>query len=941
MSEAAGGEELPAAGIGELGGRQAWGGVALQEPLLGLVRQALRALDAEGSSLTGVRLGDCPLDRNEHSATSLAELLARIRSVLMLLGRMAPSWQEIAPCQIARFLVTQELQLQEELAAPAPYASSASEDSRSGCCSVMSRGAARRLRTICCEALGAAHDQLALVHQQPAYESRVKALEQAAEAVGRLQLLTTLVPAVFGAGATGVGSDHLSRLAVLVRRELGSLRPAAYVAGLESVDLLLMRLLRHLVQSLEGRGAGMESCPKLMQDSINLGMQRQTLWQECVVDADSRCDLSRSFLEELSGSLTTLRAEWRALSAKQGLRYLCGWHCAWVSRLSTAALICADVPRYDLLEAWRTLLCWQFEHSEPLRLPDLQLFEEVCSALVSGVAGTGPGDPGMMPTGMTAGAEALEARLAASLCVRELGSGVVPEQVPVSLARNIRALLTAGAEIRANREQPVAGRHLLVELRLLTAGARALGVYRVEALSRALAEVHLMLAGAGDMVLEPDRLDLLAQAHSRLCNCLNCAAAHQEVPDCRELIARLYGWLDEGGTGVASQGRQGPVQTIGTVPDVAKSPIDSFQREAVALMETIDHRIAELTGAPAVDPETDPEIPLCPQLLSLLHTLKGTALQFDCVAIADSCHRLEQLFLHKPGPEAAGLREATLASPELRRCVRDLRGAIDDLGRQQAVASGAPTALPVDDRYSLPVPVRALTRITGLAEHLAHCSRVMLDVLSTMELPDMDPSRVEVLRDLLAEQERHAVHLTEEIVGSRTVCFDRLSTRLQRLAARHANELDRQVWFQVEGAELQMDRLLLERLVAPLEHLLRNAIDHGIEPVNERRAASKPDCGTITLRVAADTGKTPQLRIDLADDGRGIQAGSSDRAAEGEDGLQRLFAVGFSTRAQVTVEGGHGLGLAAVKDAIDALKGTIRISTRPGAGTCFHIALPV
>src|SRR5690606_18599934 len=159
----------------------------------------------------------------------------------------------------------------------------------------------------------------------------------------------------------------------------------------------------------------------------------------------------------------------------------------WVSRLSTAALICADVPRYDLLEAWRTLLCWQFEHSEPLRLPDLQLFEEVCSALGSGVAGTGPGGPGMtlgmptgMPTGMAAGAEALEARLAASLCVRELGSGVVPEQVPVSLARNIRALLTAGAEVKADRGQPVAGRHVLGGRRLLTDGARALRGGRIE-----------------------------------------------------------------------------------------------------------------------------------------------------------------------------------------------------------------------------------------------------------------------------------------------------------------------------------------------------------------------------------------------------------------------------------------------------------------------------
>src|SRR5690606_39659387 len=113
------------------------------------------------------------------------------------------------------------------------------------------------------------------------------------------------------------------------------------------------------------------------------------------------------------------------------------------------------------------------------------------------------------------------------------------------------------------------------------------------------------------------------------------------------------------------------------------------------------------------------------------------------------------------------------------------------------------------------------TRIAALADQLGHCSRAMRDVLSTMETRDDNASRMSLLRDLLAEQDRHAVQLAEEIAGSRTVCFNRLSARLQRLAARHANQLDRQVRFQVQGGEVRMERVLLERLVAPLEHLLR------------------------------------------------------------------------------------------------------------------------
>src|SRR5690606_8226344 len=466
--------------------------------------------------------------------------------------------------------------------------------------------------------------------------------------------------------------------------------------------------------------------------------------------------------------------------AKQGLRYVCGWHCAWVSRLTTAALICADVPRHDLLEAWRRLLCWQFEFSEPLRQHDLQLFAEVCAALEPDVSGTEAHGSGMIVE-----AGVLEVRLAAVLCVCEV-STVVPGQVPVSLAQNIRALLTACADIHACRDMPVStlpGRRLLVELRLLTSGARALGVYRVEALGSALAEVHLMLAGAGDMVLEPDRLELLAAAHLRLCSCLNCAAAHQEVPDCRELIASLYNWLDTGIRELASRSRNAAVRAADRVPEAEQSLVACFQREAVALVEAIDHRIAVLAGPTA----TAAEIPACPQLLSLLHTLKGSALQFDCAVIADLCHGLEQLLLQSSRQEKSAVsRHASPASAELQGYVSQLRDAMDNFGRCQPVDSGTPVALPGDAGHSLPIPAQALTRTAGLAQQLGHGSRAMLDVLSTIEASDNSASGIDLLHDLLGEQERHAVRLQEEIAGSRTVCFDRLSARLQRLAARHA-----------------------------------------------------------------------------------------------------------------------------------------------------------
>ena len=928
MNQGGCGEALPVGGIGETSSPQRWASAPLQKPLLALLQQALRCLDATGSFADAGPDGE---PGGGSSTAGLPVLLARTSSVLTVLGRVTPSWQEMEPAQIARFLLTLQLQLEDGLEV-SPVSSATLVGQQTGYCALTLRQATRRLRSICAERLGVVLDPLESLAQQPTNDRRASVLSRIAEAVGRVRLLNAVAPAAFESGSAGARTRFLSQLtAIMVRRELTGLRFADSVDGQDPVEPVLARLLQQLRGSLQDGWAGSVTHDQLVKDCGIYSAQRRVLLQDRLVPAGRGSELFHCFLEELTAGLGRLRVEWSALSATQGLRYLSGWHCAWVSRLTTAALISGDVPRHNLLEAWRILLWWQFERSEPLRQPDLALFEEVCAALA----------PGSPETGMAADADGLEARLAIALCAREVSTEGVSGQVPVYLAQNIRALLTVCADIRACTDQTgsaVADGRLLVELRLLAAGARVLGVYRVEALSSALAEVHLMLARAGHKVLEPGRLDLLAEAHRLLCSCLNCAAAHQEVPDCRELIATLYGWLDSGITGLAHRSQDDLTQPAGIVCADEKSLADCFQREAVGLVEAIDRGIAALVGSAVAAPD----LPSCPQLLSLLHTLKGSALQFDCTAIADLCHGLEQLLLRKPASDAAGgSRQVDSASAAVLAYADRLREAIDDLGRRQAVDSGAPVALPAGDDPSLPVAAQAMTRIAGLAEQIGHCSRAMLDLLPAIGTPDDSASRMSLLRDLLAEQQRYAVQLAEEIAGSRTVCFDRLSARLQRLAARHANQLDRQVWFQVQGGEVQMDRLLLERLVAPLEHLLRNAIDHGIEPVGERRAASKPDCGSITLRVAADDGQRPQLRIELSDDGRGIEPGNSDPGVAEEERMQRLFAVGFSTRARVTTQGGHGLGLAAVKGAVAALKGSIRVSSRPGAGTCFHIALPV
>ncbi len=167
-----------------------------------------------------------------------------------------------------------------------------------------------------------------------------------------------------------------------------------------------------------------------------------------------------------------------------------------------------------------------------------------------------------------------------------------------------------------------------------------------------------------------------------------------------------------------------------------------------------------------------------------------------------------------------------------------------------------------------------------------------------------------------------------------------------------ARQLGKRARLTIVGESLEVDRDVLEKLDAPLTHLLRNALDHGIEPVAARIAAGKPEEGQ--LRIWA-THRAGMLAIDISEDGAGIdldrvrarlvESGrlSSDAvAALSEQALrEHLFAPGFTTRSEVTEVSGRGVGLDVVRESIERLEGSVRLTTRHGHGTTFHLLVPI
>lgn len=184
---------------------------------------------------------------------------------------------------------------------------------------------------------------------------------------------------------------------------------------------------------------------------------------------------------------------------------------------------------------------------------------------------------------------------------------------------------------------------------------------------------------------------------------------------------------------------------------------------------------------------------------------------------------------------------------------------------------------------------------------------------------------------------------------SRMVPFSRMVPRLRRIVRQIATEVDKQVAFELENVEGELDRSVLERMVAPLEHMLRNAVDHGIESPAERVAAGKPEEGRILLSLKREGG---EVVIRLVDDGRGlnldrirekaIERGlmTADAQLSDQDIMQFILRSGFSTADKVTQISGRGVGMDVVSAEIKQLGGTVFIDSRWGQGTTFTVRLP-
>jgi two-component system chemotaxis sensor kinase CheA len=197
---------------------------------------------------------------------------------------------------------------------------------------------------------------------------------------------------------------------------------------------------------------------------------------------------------------------------------------------------------------------------------------------------------------------------------------------------------------------------------------------------------------------------------------------------------------------------------------------------------------------------------------------------------------------------------------------------------------------------------------------------------------------------------RIAGELQEGVMKIRMVPISQIFSRFPRVVRDLQRDLNKKVNLVIEGEDTELDKTVIDDLLDPIMHCVRNSVDHGIESPEERRKAGKPEEGTVLLK-ASNEGN--MIIIDIADDGAGIDVAKvrqkaidkglihPDKVLTDQEAFNLIFLAGFSTSDKITNVSGRGVGLDVVRTMIDKLNGTVSVSSERGKGSKFSIRLPL
>ncbi len=392
------------------------------------------------------------------------------------------------------------------------------------------------------------------------------------------------------------------------------------------------------------------------------------------------------------------------------------------------------------------------------------------------------------------------------------------------------------------------------------------------------------------------------------------------------------------------------------------------QQEAPAAQPAVQQPVAQPSAAPAaieggmrisLNGLKASEIPLMLEELgnlgevkdphqtehSLDVTLLTSASQDDISAVLCFVLEPEQISFSTPTQSAPAVAEAnlpeTVAAPE----PAPVASAALPAAKPAAAAAEAPKArAKASESTSIRVAVEKVDQLINLVGELVITQSMLAQRSGTL-----DPVNHGDLLNSMSQLERNARDLQESVMSIRMMPMEYVFSRYPRLVRDLAGKLNKQVELTLQGSSTELDKSLIERIIDPLTHLVRNSLDHGIEEPATRIAAGKSAVGNLVLSAEHQGGN---ICIEVIDDGAGLnrekilaKAASqglavSDSMSDEEVGML-IFAPGFSTAEQVTDVSGRGVGMDVVKRNIQEMGGHVEIRSQAGKGTTIRILLPL
>ena len=496
------------------------------------------------------------------------------------------------------------------------------------------------------------------------------------------------------------------------------------------------------------------------------------------------------------------------------------------------------------------------------------------------------------------------------------------------------------------RDNP-ADRELVVglqrDLHTLKGGARMAGIFPVGELGHAM-ESLLEVVAEGRRELDPAGVVVLERAFDRLHVMVTRVGERKAIALPANLIAQIDA-LAKGKPLDASEPAPEQAPAAEQAPAIPRET--ALDRKAAEAEEAAISRAAQFSIAPSADGLA----PLSAPIEGLGEEDDGSGVRAPQEQVRIRADLLDRLVNYagevaiyrarleqQLGAFRANLGELGQTTTRLRDQLRKL-----DIETEAQIIARYQREGDVTEETFDPLELDRFTTQQQLSRSLGE---------SAADLTSLQGSLDDLVRQyetLLLQQSRVSSDLQEGLMRTRMVPFDALVPRLRRVLRQSGSETGKQVNLKVDGASGEMDRNVLDRMTAPLEHMLRNAVAHGLETPADRRKAKKPEEGTVRVQVLREGS---EVVLKISDDGRGLDKEAIRKKAiergllkpDAEVSDQALYGfileTGFSTAASVSRLAGRGVGMDVVYSEIRQLGGTLIIDSEQGKGSTFTIRLP-